>query len=67
MFRKDHIGLLQHHPATLRGLSEMLDEPIKDVDADRQHLQRSLHHEPWQAVIPHPLQGDLDKPTADRY
>ncbi len=48
---KDLIKRLQHHPATLHELSERQDEPVKDVEGDLQHLLKSLHHEPWRAVI----------------
>ena len=51
MFRKDLITRLRHHPTSLHELSEMLEEPVKDVEADLQHLLRSLRHEPWRAVI----------------
>lgn len=51
MFRKDLIPRLRHHPTSLHELSEMLEEPVKDVEADLQHLLRSLRHEPWRAVI----------------
>lgn len=51
MFRKDLIELLQHHPATLHELSDLLEEPVKDVESDLQHLLRSLHHLPYRAII----------------
>jgi predicted Zn-ribbon and HTH transcriptional regulator len=51
MFRKDLIGLLLHHPASLHELSEMLQEPVKDVEADLQHLLKSLRHQPYRVRI----------------
>jgi predicted Zn-ribbon and HTH transcriptional regulator len=51
MFRKDLIDLLQHHPATLRELSEQLEEPVKDMESDLRHLLKSLRHLPYRAVI----------------
>ena len=51
MFRKELIGLLLHHSATLHELADVLDMPIRDVEADLHHLLRSLQHQPYRAVI----------------
>ncbi|MGD9164820.1 MAG: hypothetical protein PVF13_08685 [Chromatiales bacterium] len=51
MFRKDLIDLLQHHPATLRELSEQLEEPVKDMESDLRHLLKTLRHLPYRAVV----------------
>jgi len=51
MFRKDLIELLLHRPSTLRELAEELEQPLKQVESDLQHLLRSLHHLPFRAAI----------------
>lgn len=51
MYRKDLITILLEHPMTLHELSERLDEPVKDVADDLQHLQKTLRHEPWRLEI----------------
>jgi len=51
MFRKELVELLHHHPATLRELAVLLDEPVKEVESDLQHLIKSLHYQPFRVII----------------
>lgn len=51
MFRKDLIELLLQRPTTLYELAQELEAPLKEVEADLQHLLKSLHHLPYRAEI----------------
>ena len=42
MFRKDLIELLEHNPMELMELARMMEQPLKEVEADLHHLERSL-------------------------
>lgn len=53
MFRKDLIGLLLDRSVTVSELAEQLAQPPRDVEADLEHLRRSLRGSPLHvAVVP---------------
>jgi len=51
MFRRDLIVLLQHHAMSVHEIATELGLPLKEVEADLQHLLRSLAHQPFRARI----------------
>ncbi|WP_323844407.1 hypothetical protein [Microbulbifer magnicolonia] len=51
MYRKDLIDILFNHPQSVRDLSALMEEPIKDMVSDLQHLQKSLRHSPYDLEI----------------
>jgi predicted Zn-ribbon and HTH transcriptional regulator len=51
MFRKEIIELLAHNPMTLIEIAQVMQQPLKDVEADIQHLQKSLKHTQEHLVV----------------
>lgn len=51
MYRKGLIGLLREHPVSLHQLAVLLDSGERDVEADLEHLMRSLRHSEWRTVV----------------
>ena len=51
MYRKGLIGMLREHPVSLHQLAQALDMGERDVEADLQHLIRSLRNSAWRTVI----------------
>ena len=51
MFRKDLIDLLLHNSLGLRDISEILEVPVKDLEDDLKHLQKSLKHSEYRLDV----------------
>lgn len=51
VFRKDLIDILRVRPISLRELALLLDSKPRDLEADLQHLFRSLRKDPLCPVI----------------
>ena len=51
MFRKDLIPLLLDHPLSVTQIARLVAESPKDIEADLQHLLRSLKHTDYVAVV----------------
>jgi predicted Zn-ribbon and HTH transcriptional regulator len=51
MYRKVLIGMLRDHPVSVHQLALLLDSGERDVEADLQHLLRSLRNSDWRAVV----------------
>jgi hypothetical protein len=53
MYRKDLIDLLLENPMSLAEIARSLDIPVKDVEDDFHHLQKSLKYSEYRLVV-HP-------------
>lgn len=53
MFRKGLITMLLERPMGLAEIAHALDIPLRDVEDDLNHLQKSLRHEEYRLVV-HP-------------
>jgi predicted Zn-ribbon and HTH transcriptional regulator len=51
MFRKDLIPMLQGNPLSVTQIARSVGESPKDIEADLQHLLKSLKHSDYVAVI----------------
>jgi len=51
MYRKDLVDILKLRPISLHELALLLDTTPRDLEADLQHLFRSLHNDPLCPVI----------------
>ncbi|QBQ55210.1 transcriptional regulator [Nitrosococcus wardiae] len=51
MYRKELIKILLNNPMSVHELAVAMEEPIKEVRDDLQHLQKSLRHSPYQIEI----------------
>lgn len=53
MFRKELIDVLLNNPLSIKDIAQLLEMPVKDVEEDIQHLQKSIKHMEYQLeVIP---------------
>lgn len=53
MYRKDLIDLLLDNPTSLAEIARDLEIPIKDVEDDLHHLEKSLKYSDYRLVV-HP-------------
>ena len=44
MFRKELIDLLLDNPMSIKEIAHLLQIPVKDVEEDVRHLQKSIKH-----------------------
>ena len=51
MFRKELIDLLLDHPMGLKDIAQLLEMPVKDVEDDIRHLQKSIKHSEYHLVV----------------
>lgn len=51
MFRKDLIELLEHNPMELMELARLAEQPLRDVEADLRHLDKSLRRQGRSLVV----------------
>ena len=51
MYRRELTRILLKNPMSLHELATALDEPVKDVEDDLRHLQKSLRHGPYRFEI----------------
>jgi predicted Zn-ribbon and HTH transcriptional regulator len=72
MFRKDLINLLLDNRLGLRDIAEILEVPIKDLEDDLRHLQKSLKRSEYRLNVKPAVcnkcgfkfdQGKLHKPS----
>lgn len=54
MYRKGLITLLLNKPMGLAEIARLLDLPLRDVEDDLHHLQKSLHHSAEYRLVVHP-------------
>lgn len=50
MFRKALLEMLLDNPMTLSQIAELVEQSPKEVEADINHLLKSLRHTPYRAV-----------------
>lgn len=53
MYRKELIDLLLDNPMSLADIARELEMPIRDIEDDVRHLQKSLKHSEYRLVV-HP-------------
>ncbi|WP_455208878.1 hypothetical protein [Kaarinaea lacus] len=51
MFRKELIDVLRDNPMGLKDIAEFLETPVKDVEDDLRHLQKSIKHTEYRMEI----------------
>ena len=51
MFRKELIDVLRDNPMGLKDIAEFLETPVKVVEDDLRHLQKSIKHTEYRMEI----------------
>jgi transcriptional regulator len=51
MFRRQLIELLLDHPMSVPQIARAVDEPVKDVSQDLEHLRLSLRHGEFEMLV----------------
>jgi predicted Zn-ribbon and HTH transcriptional regulator len=51
MYRKELLETLLNNPMSLQDLAMAMDEPVKDIDGDLEHLRKSLRRSAYRLEI----------------